>query len=140
MGITKQLIDITNKYGIHILFSTKSDTVYDCNINPQLHTFQLSITNIENRKDIEPNVSGIESRYKFYKLLKDKGYSVGIRIQPFIPGVTSDKIIDMFFDADNFTIEGLKLVPQNKEHKNYLLNFLKFLNKGHLSRRTIVQW
>ena len=122
LGITKQLIDITNKYGIHILFSTKSDTVYDCNINPQLHTFQLSITNIENRKDIEPNVSGIESRYKFYKLLKDKGYSVGIRIQPFIPGVTSDKIIDMFFDADNFTIEGLKLVPQNKEHKNYLLS------------------
>lgn len=121
LGITKQLIDITNKYGIHILFSTKSDTTYDCNINPQLHTFQLSITNIENRKDIEPNVSSIESRYKFYKKLKDKGYSVGIRIQPFIPGVTSDKIIDMFCDADNFTIEGLKLVPQNKEHKDYLL-------------------
>ena len=26
----------------------------------------------------------------------------------------------MFSDADNFTIEGLKLVPQNKEHKDYL--------------------
>lgn len=41
LGVTKQLIDVTNKYGIHILFSTKSDATYDCDINPELHTFQL---------------------------------------------------------------------------------------------------
>lgn len=121
LGITKQLIDTTNKYGIHILFSTKSDTTYDCDINPELHTFQLSVTNLNNRKDIEPNVVDIDSRYKFYRNLKDREIKVGIRIQPFIPGITSTDIIDMFNDADNFTIEGLKLVPQNKEHKEYLL-------------------
>lgn len=121
LGITQQLIDVTNKYGIHILFSTKSDSVYDCDINPELHTFQLSITNVDNRKDIEPNVADINNRYRFYRDLKDRGFKVGIRIQPFIPGVTSTDIIDMFDDADNFTIEGLKLVPQNKEHKEYLL-------------------
>lgn len=121
LGITKQLIDVTNKYGIHILFSTKSDTIYDCDINPELHTFQLSVTNVDNRKDIEPNVTDINSRYRFYRDLKDRGFKVGIRIQPFIPCVTSTDIIDMFSDADNFTIEGLKLVPQNKEHKEYLL-------------------
>lgn len=121
LGITKQLIDITNKHGIHILFSTKSDTTYDCDINPELHTFQLSVTNVNNRKDIEPNVADINNRYQFYRCLKDRGFKVGIRIQPFIPCVTSTDIIDMFNDADNFTIEGLKLVPQNKEHKEYLL-------------------
>lgn len=121
LGITKELIDITNKYGIHILFSTKSDTTYDCDINPDLHTFQLSVTNTDNRIDIEPNVPSIERRYELYRKLKDKGYKVGIRIQPFIPNVTSTDIIDIFYDADNFTIEGLKLVPQNKEHKEYLL-------------------
>lgn len=121
LGITKQLIDITNKYGVHILFSTKSNTVYDCDINPELHTFQLSVTNVDNRKDIEPNVTDIHSRYAFYRSLKDKGFKVGIRIQPFIPNITSTDIVDMFHDADNFTIEGLKLVPQNKEHKEYLL-------------------
>lgn len=31
-------------------------------------------------------------------------------------------IVKMFPDADHFTLEGLKLVPQNKEHKEYLLN------------------
>ena len=30
LKITKQLLDVTNKYGIHVLFSTKSDTTYDC--------------------------------------------------------------------------------------------------------------
>lgn len=121
LGITKQLIEATNKYGIHILFSTKADTTYDCDIRPDLHTFQLSITNVANRKDIESNVADINKRYEFYRKLKDNGFSVGIRIQPFIPDVTSLDIIDMFSDADSFTIEGLKLVPQNKEHKDYLL-------------------
>lgn len=121
LGITKQLIDVTNKYGIHILFSTKSNSVYDCDIKPDLHTFQLSISNTENLKEYEPNVPNIESRYLFYKELKKAGFKVGIRIQPFIPNVSTLEIVKMFSDADNFTLEGLKLVPQNKEHKEYLL-------------------
>lgn len=122
--ITKQMIDITNKYGISILFSTKSDTVYDCDIRPDLHSFQLSVTNVDDRKDIEPNVASLTDRYKFYRKLKDKGFKVGIRIQPFIPNVSDTRIIDMFKDADYITIEGLKLVPQNKEHKDYLVKLL----------------
>lgn len=119
--ITKQLLDVTNKYGVHILFSTKSDTTYDCDIRPDLHTFQLSVTNVDNRIDVEPNVPSIEDRYKFYKSLKERGFKVGIRIQPFIPKISTLDIVDNFKDADHFTIEGLKLVPQNKEHKEYLL-------------------
>lgn len=117
LGITKELVDVSNKYGIHILFSTKSDTVYNSNINPKLHTFQLSVTNTSDMKNIEPNVPSIESRYKFYRLLKDNGFKVGIRIQPFIPNVSTLEIVKMFKDADNFTIEGIKIVPQNKEAK-----------------------
>lgn len=120
--ITKQLLNVTNKYGIHILFSTKSDTTYDCNIRPDLHTFQLSVTNVDNRTDVEPNVPSIEERYKFYKSLKERGFKVGIRIQPFIPKISTLDIVEKFKDADHFTIEGLKLVPQNKEHKEYLLD------------------
>lgn len=125
LKITKQLVDITNKYGIHILFSTKSDTTYDCDIRPELHTFQLSITNVENLKTIEPNVPSIEKRYEFYKKLKAQGFKVGIRIQPFIPNISTLKIVEMFSDADNFTLEGIKMVPQNLEHKNFILNELK---------------
>lgn len=138
LGITQQLIDITNKYGIHILFSTKSDTAYNCDLRNDLHTFQLSVTNVFNNKDIEPNVPDIKSRYEFYKKLKKDGFKVGIRIQPFIPSISTLDIIDMFHDADNITIEGLKLVPQNKEHKDLLLNITgltkeDFTQKGLLN-------
>jgi|GEM_PF-3932228 len=105
-----------------ILFSTKSDTVYECNIRPDLHSFQLSVTNTYNRKDLEPNVPSIEDRVKFFKQLKKDGFKVGIRIQPFIPYVTTTEIIDMFHDADHFTLEGLKIVPQNDEHKQLMLD------------------
>lgn len=120
-NITKQLLDVTNKYNRHILFSTKSDTVYNCDITPELHSFQLSVTNVDNRKDFEPNVPSINARYKFFQDLKRSGFKVGIRVQPFIPNVSGKEIIDMFCDADNFTIEGLKLVPQNKDHKDLIL-------------------
>lgn len=122
LGITRQIVDIANKYEMHILFSTKSDTVFNTNIRPDLHTFQLSITNIDNRKDIEPNVPDIKDRLKFFNQLKSDGFKVGIRIQPFIPNVTSLDILDMFRNADHFTLEGLKLVPQNAEHKEKILN------------------
>ena len=124
LGITRDMIDITNKYDKSILFSTKSDTVYGANIRPDLHSFQLSITNMEDRKDIEPNVPDISKRIQFYKDLKKDGFKVGIRVQPFMPGITKDNIIDTFNDADYFTIEGIKIVPQNKEHKEEMLKLL----------------
>jgi len=126
LKITSKMLEITNKYNISILFSTKTDDIYDwTNLKPELHSFQLSITNLEDRKDIEPNVASIKKRVDFYRKLKSKGFKVGIRIQPFIPNISKVNIIEVFKDADYFTIEGLKLVPQNKEQKEYLLDLLK---------------
>ena len=124
LQVTKDLLDITNAYDIHILFSTKSDTTYEADIRPNLHTFQLSVTNVYDRKDIEPNVPSIEKRYEFYRSLKEKGFKVGIRIQPFIPELSTLDIVKKFYDADHFTLEGIKIVPQNEEHKKYILETL----------------
>lgn len=125
LKITSNMLKLTNKYNISILFSTKTDDVYDWeNLNPDLHSFQLSVTNLENRKDLEPNVADINKRIEFYKKLKIRGFKVGIRIQPFIPNVSDEKIIEAFKDADYFSIEGLKLIPQNEEHKDCLLKLL----------------
>lgn len=139
-GITKKIVEITNRYGIHLLFSTKSDTVHKADIRPDLHTFQLSVTNVSDRRDIEPRVPPIASRLAFYKKLKSEGYKVGIRIQPFLPGVSSTDIVEMFSDADQFTIEGVKIVPQNKGVKEFILNNLglnasDFMQKGLLNLR-----
>ena len=133
-GITKQLIDISNQYNIHIVFVTKGFSTYDCAIKPDLHTFQMSITNIDDRYDIEPNIKSLDERFRFFKQLKSQGFKIGIRIQPFIPGVSNEQIIDLFKDADYFTIEGLKLVPQNKEHKEYLLDSLNLSKDDFIQR------
>lgn len=125
LAITSSMLEITNAYDVSILFSTKTDDPYHYqNLKPELHAFQLSITNTCNRTDIEPNVSSIEKRYELYKKLKGMGFKVGIRIQPFIPGVSGPEIVDLFCDADYFTIEGLKIVPQNIEQKEYVLKTL----------------
>ena len=151
---TKKIIDITNEYNIHILFSTKTDNTYNVNLNPNLHSFQLSITNLDNRRDLEPNIPDIESRYKFFLNLKEKGFMVGIRIQPFIPGISDIKIFEKFKDADHFTIEGLKIIANNLDIRKELLDItgLKaedFKNMGLLNLRPeirvkyyapIIQW
>ena len=141
-SITKQLIEVTKPYNVSILFSTKTDNLYDSwdIINPELHTFQLSVTNVNNNK-IEPNVADIEKRYNLYRKLKDNGFRVGVRIQPFIPNITTTEIIDMFSDADHFTIEGMKLVSNNKENNEYLiktlgLNVHDFFWAGTLNMKT----
>lgn len=118
---TASLIDICNRYNISILFSTKTDNLYGANIRPDLHTFQLSVSNVHNRTDLEPNVPNIERRVKLYEELKREGFRVGIRIQPFIPNISTLDIVKMFPGADNFTLEGIKLVPQNREHKELIL-------------------
>lgn len=112
-NITKDIIEISKEYNQSILFSTKSDSYYNCEPTPELHSFSLSVSNLHN-PEIEPNVPTIENRYKFYTKLKDEGFKVGVRIQPFIPNITTSDIIDMFSDADHISIEGLKVIGQSE--------------------------
>lgn len=117
--ITNQIVDVANKYDVTMLFSTKSDTLHDANVRPDLHAFQLSVSNVDNIRDIEPGVPPIENRLRLFKELKRGGYKVGIRIQPFIPNVSTLDIVKMFDGADHFIIEGLKVIPQDGEQKDY---------------------
>lgn len=119
LRITNQIIDVANKYGVTMLFSTKSDTLHDANVRPDLHTFQLSVSNIDNRQDIEPNVPNIQNRVELFRYLKKQGFRVGIRIQPFIPEITTLNIVKVFEGADHFIIEGIKVIPQDGEQKDY---------------------
>ena len=69
--------------------------------------------------------------------MKDEGFRVGIRIAPLIPGITELEIIDEFIEADFFSIDCIKLVPQNDEAKKYMfktcnLNRRMFEQKGLL--------
>lgn len=123
-GITRRLLALIKERGLSVLLSTKSDTVYDCELDPACHAVQLSVTNVQNRRDIEPNVPSIERRISFFHELKRAGVKVGIRIQPFIPGIASLDIVKAFDGADHFIIEGVKGVPQNKAQRDFIRNEL----------------
>ena len=136
--VTRQIVEILNEYNKSILFSTKTDNIYDVPLNPNLHTLQLSFSNNLADNYIEPGVASFESRVRFFNEMKDKGFRVGIRIQPFIPGITTPEILDYFKDADYLSLEGLKLVPQNVELNKCLLEMYNlerdsFTQKGLLN-------
>lgn len=101
---TKQLVELCNDYKQTILFNTKTSDLYDVPVTPKLHSFQLSVSNVYDIKEIEPNVSSIDERVKFYDELKDEGFKVNIRIQPLIPNVSDFKIFDKFKDADHVSM------------------------------------
>ena len=118
---TEKIVELLNIYEQHILFSTKTDKTYDVPLTPELHSFQLSISNLKNF--MEEKVPRIDKRIQFYNQLKDKGYKVGIRIQPYIPKITDvEQILNVFCDADHYTIESLKLNPHTKEANNEILH------------------
>ena len=110
---TKQIVDLCNQYDQKLIFATKSDTFYDVDVTPDNHSFQLSFTNHYNDKYLEPNVPSFERRVEFYKELKDMGFKVGIRFEPFIPNITDiEKILSYFDDIDHIHISRLRLLPQ----------------------------
>lgn len=122
--VTKELVDICNQYDQKIIFGTKSDTTYNVDITPKNHNFQLSITNHYDDKFLEPNVPSFENKVKFYNELKDKGFKVGIRFEPFIPNITDmEKCLSYFEDADHIHISRLRLLPQIDNTK-----LLKYIN------------
>lgn len=61
---------------------------------------------------------------RFFKELKADGFRVGIRMQPFIPGITTLDIVKMFEGADNFSLEGLKVVSNSEEAHNLVFREL----------------
>lgn len=121
---TREFLALCSDYDRHVVLSTKSASLYGADIDPSHVSIQMSVSNIMNRRDIEPNVADIRQRIRFFNALKDAGVRVGIRIQPFLPGVSGVNILELFKDADHYVIEGLKLVPQNAEHIQQMLKTL----------------
>ncbi len=115
---TRSITRICNEYDQNIIFTTKSDNYYDVPLNPEKHSVQLSITNHYNDKFLEPHAPPFENRVKFYKQLKDEGFKVGIRFEPFIPNITDvKKCLEYFEEPDIVHIAKLNLLPQINHDK-----------------------
>ena len=121
---TREFLALCSDYDRHVVISTKSASFYGAEIDPSRVSIQMSVSNVLNRRDIEPNVADIRQRVSLFNELKDAGVRVGIRIQPFLPGLSGVNILELFRGADHYVIEGLKLVPQNAEHIQQMLKTL----------------
>ena len=123
---TQAVVELCNEYEQKILFSTKSDNLFGVDVNPELHSFQLSVSNTNDDNFLEPNVPEFQDRVRFFRELLDSGFKVGIRIQPYINGVTDvEKIVDVFDGAVHFTLESIKLVPGNPDNPE-LMKYVKY--------------
>lgn len=132
---TRSAVELCNMYDQHLIFTTKSDTYHDVPVNPENHSFQLSITNHYNDKFLEPDVPAFNRRVKFYEQLKDEGFSVGLRFEPFLPNVTDViKILDYFDEPDVVHISKLNLSPQQNNDK--LLKYLHLKKDDLICRGT----
>ena len=88
-GLTKRFIELSNKYNYPVQFSTKvadlPDEYFDI-LKPDIHAFQISLMGWDDDyiRKWETNTPNTQERLAFAKKLKDKGFWVGIRIQPVI--------------------------------------------------------
>lgn len=116
---TYELIRISNKYNYPICFSTKTSYLlekYYAILNPEIHAFQLSILGWSDEfiKRWEYNTSTAADRLKFMQLLRDRGFWVGLRIQPLIDLKEAIQLVKHAKDTPNYiTVEHLKLPADN---------------------------
>lgn len=126
-----QLIEISNKHQYPMMFSTKAAHLPDDYwkiLNPELHAFQISLISDDDEylKELEPGAPSATERMNFIKELHDRGFWVGLRVQPLIHlphAISLIKKIDKY--VNYITIEHIKLYPAPKEIKAYMLEFSK---------------
>ena len=117
--LTYQLIELSNKYQVPITFSTKQCYLpeeYWEILNPKLHAFQVSLIGIDAEwlKRYEPNTPSPQKRLAFMKELHDRGFWVGMRIQPLIDIDQAERLSLVAQEFVNYiTIEHLKVATNN---------------------------
>lgn len=116
MGLTKQLIELSNHYNYPMIFSTKNasfPTDYWNVLDPRLHAFQVSLMGYDDDfiRYSETNTPTAPERIAFIKELKRRGFWVGIRFQPLIEVDQVLKVINAIGKGvlDYATVEHLKI-------------------------------
>jgi len=119
-GLTYKFLQLTNKYNYPVMISTKCANLpekYWNILNPNIHAFQISLIGFNDNfiKVHEINTPTATKRIEFIKLLHNKEFWVGLRIQPLIDIYEAISLIKNVEDYINYiTIEHLKIPKDNK--------------------------
>ena len=123
LHLTKQLIELSNKYEYPISFSTKTAHLpeeYFQLLDPKLHACQVAIMGWDEEyiKKYETNTPTAQERLAFVKKLRDKGFWCSIRIQPCIDIEQAKKLVIAAGTIPSYiTVEHLKIPNDNAEVK-----------------------
>lgn len=120
MKLNYQLIKLSNKYEYPIMFSTKTaclpDEYFEI-LNPKLHAFQISLMGYDDDfiRKYETCTPTAKERIEFIHKLKDKGFWVGVRMQPLVDLKQALKVCGAVDGMANYiTVEHLKIPTDNK--------------------------
>lgn len=139
---TLDMIKFCNKYNYPMVFSTKTAYLSKEHwevLNPNIHAFQISILGYDDEfiRRYESRTPLINKRIEFIKELKNRGFWVGIRIQPIIDMEQVEKLITATKDyVDFYTAEHLKVPMDSKELRELFKDIMENNNykKGKYSR------
>ena len=117
--VTYDTIKICNEYNYPIMFSTKVASLpqeYWDILDPKLHAFQISLFSNDDKyiRKYETNTPSATERIAFMKELHEKGFWVGLRIQPMISLTHALALIEECREFINYiTVEHLKIAGDN---------------------------
>lgn len=131
--VTYNTIKVCNKYDYPIMFSTKTsslpDEYWDI-LNNKIHAFQISLftDSDETCRKYETNTPLPSERIEFIKELHNRGFWVGLRIQPLINIDEAISLIKKVKPYINYiTVEHLKVGADNMIVRELFKNELETL-------------
>lgn len=130
--LTRQALELINKYGFGVSIDTKSDLILrDIDIlkaiaenNNVIVKISITTTDEELSKKIEPNVISPKERFKVLKKLRDNGIYAGVLMTPVLPFLTDneDNILSMIDESKKsyakfiYTRMGMTLKTNQREY------------------------
>ena len=138
--LTYKLIEISNKYNVPVIFSTKQCYLpdeYFSILNPKLHAFQISLISddAEFIKKYEPNTPTPEQRINFMKKLKSKGFWVAMRVQPLIDVNQALNVMKKVENIVNYiTVEHLKIAMNSSYQQELFKEYMPLYTTNKYSR------
>ena len=144
LGLTKELIKISNEFNYPIVFSTKTASLpdeYYKLLNPKIHAFQVSIMGWtpEYIRKWEGNTKTAQERAEFVQLLrKDFGLWCSVRIQPIINKWEPVALMLALRDIPSYySIEHLHVIADSWAGQEALLKYCRgsksFQQRGGLT-------
>lgn len=118
--LTYKFLQLSNKYNYPVMISTKCaylpDKYWEV-LNPDIYAFQISLIGLNDNfiRQHESNTPTAKERTEFIKQLHNKGFWVGLRIQPLIDVQEAILLIKYIENYINYiTVEHLKIPKDNK--------------------------